>query len=122
MMQTNIVSASPFAMFSIGNLWGSQYILTSDFVFPMFLLCTIASIFVISRNIYTGKTHKNYDLFIGIVMIVSLMLMLIGSTIQMMGGNTSFLVYWIWNIPKATLFHIGVAGFWTSIIYYFVID
>lgn len=119
---TNIISASPFNMFSVGNIWGNVFVLTADFVFPMFLFCTIFSVMVMSRNIYTGKTHKNFDLYAGIILIVSLMLMLIGSTIQMMGGGTTFPVYWIFGMPKATLFHIGVAGFWFSWIYYLLFD
>lgn len=119
---TNIISASPFSMFSIGNLWGTSYIHTVYFVFPMFLFCAILSVALMSRNLWSRKSHNNYDLIVGIVLFLSLLFMGIASTIEMMGGSGTFAIYWIGGLAKATLFHIGVAGFWLSMIYYAVFD
>ncbi len=118
----NIMSASPFGIFSVGNIFGGTYVKTLNFIIPTFITSFALAIILVMRNQWKGKTEPSFDMIAGITMMISFLLMAIAFTIQLMGGANSFEVFWLFDIAKATLFHIGVIGFVLSLLYYTIIE
>jgi len=119
----NIISSSELGIKSVGTFFGSSYVLSYQFLFPLFLASLIFSIILLSRNMWKGSTHHNFDMFFGIVLMVAYSFMGIAIATQMMGAGTTYSIFWILGgIPKSTLFHIGVGGMVTSLLYYAFVE
>jgi len=119
----NIMSASELGLKSIGTFFGSSYVLSYQFLFPSLITSFVFMMLLTFRNIWKGATHKKYDMFVGVIAGVSYILMAIAISSQMMGAGTTYSIFWVLGgLPKSTIFHLGVSGLVSSLLYYAFVE
>lgn len=117
----NIMSARGGYQITAGLISGLQIPLV-PLMWTAFVTFHIFLMIVIGRSIWKKQdsTHHYIDLIAGIVILIGVFALLIPTVLMLSGFGTDYMIPWLFNIGRTTLYHIGILIQVIGLIYFAV--